>query len=131
MLLPRPVRRASLASAVFLVALVGTLLAAGVGPAATSAQAGTATDLLAAWHAALNQSAASWTAPTRTVTGYLVQTYDVTPGHATTFVAQQAVSQPSATITGLTGGHSYAFAVYASNSAGSSAPAASNTVTLR
>jgi lysophospholipase L1-like esterase len=67
-----------------------------------------------------------WTAPSGTVTGYLVQVYDVANG----FVKQVIVTQPSATIGGLAAGRSYQVAVWASNVAGYSSPSASNVVRL-
>ena len=58
---------------------------------------------------------------------YLVQAFDTTTGK---FVVQQSVSSTSASFSGLTPGHSYAFAVYAHNSYGYQSAVASNTVTL-
>ena len=59
---------------------------------------------------------------------YVVQAFDMTGG---TYVTQQVVTSPSATFTGLTSGHGYAFLVYAHNSYGYESPGTgSNTVTV-
>jgi len=68
----------------------------------------------------------TWTAPTGTVTDYLVQVHDTVSG----YISSQTVTSRTATFAGLPAGRSYVFNVYARNAAGSSPSASSNVVAI-
>jgi lysophospholipase L1-like esterase len=73
-------------------------------------------------------AALTWTPPSGPVDSYVVVAYDVTGG-ATAQVPACGATCTGYTYTGLTNGHTYAFAIYAHNSAGYGTPAVTPQVT--
>ena len=72
---------------------------------------------------------ATWSAPAATGTSpidnYLVYAYDTAGGGVSSGLTCPCTTPPSATVTGLTNGHTYQIGVYAHNAAGYGPPAAS------